>query len=137
MKSAWITAAALVCCGTGALAATPARVPARTSAQGQPVNIVLSDFAFTPSALQLRQGQAYQLRLINRGSGGHNFSAPQFFAASQVNPDDRGLVAGGKVELGKGESRTIRLVPAAGRYRVTCTHFLHEGFGMVGSIGVN
>jgi plastocyanin len=101
------------------------------------VNIVLSNFAFTPEVLQLNRGQAYRLHFVNQGSSGHNFSAPEFFAAAQINPADAGAVPGGKIELGKGESRDVRLIPAAGAYKVTCTHFMHTSFGMTGSIAVD
>ncbi len=128
-----ITALAISLCGSASAATSP---PVGTRVQ--PVAIVLSDFAFTPQNLRLHHGQAYQLRLVNRGSGGHNLSAPQFFAAAQVSPGDAAAVAGGKVEVGKGETRTVRLTPmAVGSYGMTCTHFLHAGFGMTGSITVD
>jgi plastocyanin len=62
--------------------------------------------------------------------------APEFFARAQLSPADA-AAAGGKVEVGKGERRTVQLIPAAGSYRVTCTHFLHASFGMTGSITVD
>jgi plastocyanin len=31
----------------------------------------------------------------------------------------------------------VRLVPAAGTYRVMCTHFMHPSFGMTGAITVD
>ena len=114
-----------------------ATVAAQSRTRAQPIDVILTDFAFTPQRLHLRQGQAYRLRFVNRGSGGHNFSAPAFFAAARIDPADAGAVAGGKIELGGNQSRTLRLVPAAGNYAVTCTHFLHAGFGMVGSITVD
>src|SRR3954452_18527249 len=104
-------------CG-GAFAATARKPGGRVPR----VNVVLSNFAFTPQTLHLSQGRAYQLHFVNQGSDGHNFSAPEFFASAQVDPADAGTISGGKVELGKGESRDVRLVPAAGRYNVTCTH---------------
>ena len=131
MKAALLVVAIL----SGACAGTSVAAQSRTKAQS--LDVVLTDFAFTPQNLHMRQGQAYALRFVNRGSGGHNFSAPAFFAAARINPADAGAIAGGKVELGRDQSRTLRLVPAAGRYDVTCTHFLHAGFGMVGSITVN
>jgi plastocyanin len=112
-------------------------VAAQSRTRAQPIDVILTDFAFTPQRLHLHQGQAYMLRFVNRGSGGHNFSSPAFFAAARMDPADAGAVAGGKVELGGNQSRTLRLVPAAGSYAVTCTHFLHAGFGMVGSITVD
>jgi plastocyanin len=133
MRNALIIATvALGVCGSASAATRP-----QATGRAQRVDVILSDFAFTPKSLRFHRGQAYQLRFVNRGSGGHNFSAPEFFASAQVNPADAGTVAGGKVELGKGESRTVRLVPAAGTYRVTCTHFLHTSFGMTGSIAVD
>jgi len=127
-----IAGVALSLCGSGSAATRP-----QAAGRVQRVNVILSDFVFTPQNLRLRRGQAYQLQFVNRGSDGHNFSAPEFFAAAQVNPADTGAVLGGKVELGKGQSRTVRLIPAAGNYRVTCTHFLHTNFGMTGSLVVD
>src|SRR3954465_8000965 len=110
-------------CG-GAFAATARKPGGRV----QRVNVVLSNFAFTPQTLHLNRGRAYRLHFVNQGSDGHNFSAPEFFAAAQINAADMGAVSGGKVELGKGESRDVRLVPTVGKYAVTCTHFLHASF---------
>jgi plastocyanin len=116
-----------------ASAATPHKPAERT----QSINVVLTNFAFTPQTLHLNRGRAYRLHFVNQGSDGHNFSAPEFFAAAQINAADMSAVSSGKVELGKGESRDVRLVPAAGKYGVTCTHFLHASFGMIGSITVD
>jgi plastocyanin len=109
----------------------------RTVDRARPVNVVLSNFAFTPQMLHLRHGRAYRLHFVNQGSDSHNFSAPEFFAAARINPADIGAISGGKVELGKGESRDVRLVPAIGTYNATCTHFLHASFGMTGGIAVD
>lgn len=114
------------------------------AAYGQPepakpttVEIVLSNFAFAPNNIALHAGQSYRLHFVNHGSGGHNFSAKEFFAASRIAPEDAKLVHGGVVELGKGEQRDIRLVPMRGAYKVKCTHFLHSSFGMKGDIIVS
>lgn len=114
---------------------SPAQAQAPASAP-LPVEILLTDFDFTPKHLRLRQGQLYRLHFVNRGSGGHNFSAPEFFRSADIEPADAGAVRKGKVELAKGESRDVRLRPAAGSYKVKCTHFLHSAFGMKGSITV-
>ncbi len=127
-----IAGIALSLCGSGSAATRPQAV-----GRFQRIDVTLTDFTFAPQNLRLRSGQAYQLRFVNRGSDGHNFSAPEFFTSAQVNPADKGAVSGGKVELGKGQSRTVRLIPAAGNYRVTCTHFLHTSFGMTGSVVVD
>lgn len=102
----------------------------------QPVDITLANFSFTPADLHLKAGQPYRLHLVNQGSGGHNFAAPEFFQTAQIDPDDLPVINDGKVELGKGEARDLRLVPMAGTYKLKCTHFMHKAFGMSGSIVV-
>jgi len=54
------------------------------NATGNLINISLTNYAFTPGALNLKTGTTYHLHFINSGSKDHNFSAPEFFAASQV-----------------------------------------------------
>lgn len=107
------------------------------ASEPQPVEIMLSNFAFAPKELHLRQGQSYRLHFVNSGSGGHNFSAPDFFGSAQVDPADAGAITKGGIELAKGETRDVRLKPAAGTYKVKCTHFMHAAFGMKGKISVD
>ncbi len=109
--------------------------PAVAAAQPQAatVEIALSSFDFTPGAIHLRAGVPVVLHLVNAGSGGHNFAAPEFFAAAH---GVSGPVARGKVEVGGHRSVDIRLVPAAGHYRLRCTHMMHTAFGMSGEIEV-
>ncbi|WP_425311684.1 cupredoxin domain-containing protein [Microvirga massiliensis] len=128
-----VIAAVAICAGSSASAATRAASQGRT----QPVTIVLTEFAFTPQTLRLHHGQAYQLRLVNKGSGDHNLSAPEFFRTAQISSGDASFVSGGKVEVSKGQTRTVRLVPATGQYGMMCTHLLHASFGMTGRIDVD
>lgn len=101
------------------------------------VEIRLTNFAFTPDKIELKAGQAYRLHIVNAASGGHNFDAAQFFAAAQVAPSDAGKIAKGTIELKGGDSADIRLVaPAAGSYKLHCSHFMHSTFGMTGEIVV-
>ena len=48
-----------------------------------------------------------------------------------------GALTGDKVKLGGHQSHIARLVPATGRHDVTCTHFLHAGLGLVGSLTID
>ncbi|SNT07000.1 Plastocyanin [Sphingomonas laterariae] len=112
-----------------------ADLPARAAtdwAAAERIDITLSNFAFTPVTMHLRAGQPYRLHFVNAGSGGHNFAAQDFFARasypSGVGPD------GGKVELAKGASADVSLIPVAGRYKAKCTHFMHSTLGMAGEI---
>jgi uncharacterized cupredoxin-like copper-binding protein len=106
-------------------------------ANARRVEVKLSSFAFTPSTLHLRAGQPVILHLVNSGSGGHDFTAPGFFAASQVRPQDRATAGKGRVELRGRQSADIALVPRAGRYPLKCSHAFHKTFGMSGQILVD
>jgi uncharacterized cupredoxin-like copper-binding protein len=105
---------------------------------GQParVTVSLSSFKFAPQTIRLRAGQPVILHLQNTGSGGHDFSAPAFFKAAAVRPQDAGKVEGGSVDVGGRESVDVALVPRAGTYPLRCTHAFHTMFGMKGSIVV-
>jgi uncharacterized cupredoxin-like copper-binding protein len=97
------------------------------------IAIRLSSFAFTPDQIRLRRGAPVRLQLVNESSGGHNFSAPEFFAASTfpagTAPPD------GKIDVPAGKTIDIVVVPGtAGTYKLECTHFLHATFGMTGRI---
>jgi uncharacterized cupredoxin-like copper-binding protein len=104
---------------------------------GAEQRVELSNFDFTPKELHLHGGQQVALVLANLASGGHDFSAPEFFAAARIEPADAALVTRGEVDVPGKETRTIHLVPAAGTYKLTCTHTMHATFGMKGSIVVD
>lgn len=101
------------------------------------IAITLTDYAFSPGALDLQQGIAYQMHFVNNGSKSHSFSAPEFFADSQIAPQDMSKVKNGTVELGNGQSADIAVTPGhPGTYAFVCTHFMHEMMGMHGEITV-
>jgi uncharacterized cupredoxin-like copper-binding protein len=109
-------------------------VPA--SAEAQPprtVEVRLSNFDFEPERIVLRAGQPVVLHLVNTSGGGHDFSAPRFFAAAA---HVSGPVRDGKVNVPSHNAVDIRATPARGTYRLRCTHTLHSTFGMTGQIVV-
>ena len=108
------------------------------AAPGQPtaVSIEMSNFKFAPDLIQLRAGTQITLHLRNASSGGHSFSAPAFFAAARIAPQSAALVHNGMVDVPGGRAVDIALVPAAGSYKLRCTHTLHSTFGMKGTIVV-
>jgi plastocyanin len=109
--------------------------PAAAQAQQPPhiVEVRLSSFSYTPEEIHLAAGQPVTLHLVNTGSGGHNFAAPEFFAAAGAVS---GPVVNGKVEVGSHGAVDVTLTPAAGHYRLRCTHTLHTAMGMSGEIVV-
>jgi plastocyanin len=126
---------------TIALLAIPLEVPPTLWAQpsrdqtAEIITVRLSSFAFNPDQLRLRVDVPVRLHLENQSSGGHNFSAPAFFAAG-IYPTGS-PPQNGKVEVAGKSSVDITLTPRApGTYKVECTHFLHSLFGMTGTIVV-
>ena len=109
--------------------------PAAVAQQAPVVAVQLSNFKFAPSTIVLDHGRPYVLRLANVSGGGHDFTAPTFFAAANVAPGDRRYIAEGEVEVPPGQTRDIHLTaPAAGRYKLKCSHSFHKMFGMSGTI---
>ncbi len=106
-------------------------------ADAQIIEVKLNNFDFRPSTIRMEAGKAYALHIENTASGGHDFTAPEFFAASKVAPEDVASVRDGQVELGGGQSATIRLLPSAGTYSLVCTHAGHALLGMKGTIVVS
>ncbi|MEA2737605.1 MAG: hypothetical protein QOH05_912 [Acetobacteraceae bacterium] len=130
---AWASAVAL------AAFSIPASGEQRTAPlanDGETITVRLSSFAFDPDHLRLKGGMPVRLRLVNESSGGHDFSAPGFFAASNFLPGSS-APPNGDAAVGSRQTVEIALVPRTpGTYRVECTHFLHSLFGMHGTIEV-
>jgi uncharacterized cupredoxin-like copper-binding protein len=118
-----------------AVAASPAA--AQDWARAQRVEVRLANFSYTPKAIHLKAGQPVILHLVNTASGGHDFTAPGFFAAAQVRAQDRGLIEEGSVEFRGHATHDVALVPKAGRYPLRCSHTFHKAFGMSGEIVVD
>jgi plastocyanin len=104
------------------------------AAQPAVATVQLANFSFNPAQLNLRANTPTVLQLRNDASGGHNFSAPAFFAAARIDPASAALVRGGKVEIPGHSTVQIALTPAAGQYPLKCSHTLHAAFGMKGTI---
>jgi uncharacterized cupredoxin-like copper-binding protein len=106
------------------------------ASQSETFTVRLPNFAFDPNHLRLKASVPVRLRLVNVSSGGHDFSAPAFFAASSV-PPGWSTPAGGEVKVVADQTVEIMIVPRTpGHCRLECTHFLHSIFGMHGTIEV-
>src|SRR3954452_20382983 len=86
--------------------------------RAEQVDVALVDFSFRPSRIVLDHGHPYRLHLENRGSGGDNFDAPDFFAAgvlrsAALREDPAAALRDGTgaVELARGEAKDVYLVP--------------------------
>lgn len=113
------------------LALMAAAVASSASAQ-TPVQIIeLRSFGYAPRTIQLAAGKPVMLTFINRSGDSHDFTARSFFTRSRIVAGD---VPSGEIELKGGRLQSVTLIPAAGRYKVHCGHFLHKQFGMWGEI---
>jgi plastocyanin len=133
-----IRTAALLAMSSLPLTLVTAPSPLSAQPVHQQIEIVLDNFSFAPSDLKVSAGQPVTLHFVNRGSGGHNFIAKDFFAAATMDSATRQkLGKKGVVELAKGEAMYVTLTPKAGSYTVKCGHFMHSTFGMKGTITVS
>ena len=101
------------------------------------VPLAITNYHFTPDALQFHANLPYRFRLTNNAGGGHSFDAPEFFAAVTVAPEDRAKIVKGEIEVESGKTVEVKFVPTvAGTYRFHCSHFLHASLGMTGTVVV-
>lgn len=112
-----------------ALSAGPSTAIAAPAVQ----TINLYSYGFSPKPITLAAGREVTLNFVNTSTKSHDFTAPEFFAASRIVA---GAVGGGEVDLKGGEARSVTLVPAAGKYKVHCGHPFHAIFGMKSTIVV-
>ena len=106
----------------------------RAAAQTPVQTISMWSFDFSPRPIHLAAGRPVILTFVNRSGSGHDFTAKDFFAKSQITA---GAAPSGKIELGAHQSKSITLIPHAGTYKAYCGHFLHRQFGMEDAIVVN
>lgn len=118
---------------SAAILCTPGTAIAQGEGAVRTVEVKLSSFDFTPAALHLKSGEPILLHLVNTGRGGHNFTAPEFFAAAS---GVSGPVRKGTVEVAGHQAVDVRLTPAHGAYHLHCSHTFHSTFGMHGEIDV-
>lgn len=98
-----------------------------SSESGRMMTIVLGSHYFQPSPIHLKAGVPVRMVFVNRAGKTHDFTAPAFFAASRIRA---GNPRGGEIELKKGQSAIVDLIPRRGTYRVHCGQFLHGALGM-------
>lgn len=101
--------------------------------KAETVQIVMTEYAFSPQSLHLKHGVPYRLHFVNNGARGHDFSSAAFFAAVSIVPDDQAKVVDGAVDVEDGQATDVRVVAVkTGTYPVRCTHFTHAMRGMTG-----
>jgi uncharacterized cupredoxin-like copper-binding protein len=90
-------------------------------------SIALYSYGFNPTPIVLNAGKAVTLSFVNRAGKSHDFTAEKFFRASKILS---GKVGEGEVDLAPGQTASVTLIPAAGRYKAHCGHPFHKMLGM-------
>jgi plastocyanin len=124
----------LLACLAVLLLAAPA--PAQEWPMAPQYDVLLTSYAIQPAVIRLKAGEPVRLRFVNNSNERHRFAAAAFFRAAQVRPFDAAAVEGGAIVLPPLSTRTIGLVPKAGRYRVAGDNFIHHILGMAARIVV-
>ncbi len=111
-------------------------------AGAEAVEVALSEFRFAPTPLVFRQGVPYRLSLRNTGQRSHTFVSEGFFKGIAAGR----LVSSGTVttqpyvvsiEVPAGAVKELHFVAVrTGSFHLKCTVFLHESFGMEGTITI-
>ncbi len=97
-------------------------------------DVLLTAYDIQPGEIRLKAGEPVRLRFVNNSNKGLRFSAGGFFREARLRRRDSGLVKGGSVEVPALSTRTIVLVPKAGRYKAASANLLHRLLGMSGRI---
>ena len=93
------------------------------------------EYEFSPKRLTFKRGVAYRLRIDNRGSEMHEFTAPEFFKAAEIRDLSVLNADQTEVEVPPGKAKDLEFVPQkAGRYPLRCSD--HDWAGMMGEITV-
>src|SRR5271154_3121395 len=85
--------------------------PAAAQDASQTVTVTLTDYAFTPGVIVLKANTPAHLHLVNGAGKSHSFSAPEFFAASTLAPEDLAKVKHGTIDLDGGRSLDLTVTP--------------------------
>lgn len=111
-------------------------LPFAGPAQSQPATqtVIVWSYGFSPVPLHLAAGRPVTLVFENRSGSSHDFSAERFFASSTITG---GSAPGGEIDLPPHATKSITLIPRAGRYGAHCSHFFHKQMGMSDQILVD
>jgi len=100
----------------------------------QTVNVVTTEYGFTPNRLTFRAGTPYRLHLENKGKDTHEFTAPAFLQSAEIRNPDAVNADRTEILVNPGEQKDVYLVPRRGRYPLSCAD--HDWAGMTGEIVV-
>jgi uncharacterized cupredoxin-like copper-binding protein len=118
-----------------------ARVKAADWNKMQTVDVILQEYSYRPSTLKFQTDIPYKIRILNKGTEKHYFTAEEFFkaiATRKVQSNADGEIKApyfSALEVFPGRSLDLYFVPVKkGTYKLHCTIEGHEAKGMHGII---
>jgi uncharacterized cupredoxin-like copper-binding protein len=108
----------------------------------QELTIDLSEYAFAPKEFTLTAGQPYEVKVVNKGTVKHEFTAEDFFGSVAFRKAEDASAefkapAPREVEVFAGKTIELYLIPTkAGTYKLVCEIEGHFEAGMFGTITV-
>jgi uncharacterized cupredoxin-like copper-binding protein len=99
------------------------------------LNVVMTDYKFTPDHVTFRHAVHYRLHLENHGKETHEFTAPVFFATAKIDNPKILNREHTEIVMQPGDAKDLLLTPGKpGTYDLRCSD--HDWNGMVGGITV-
>jgi hypothetical protein len=99
-------------------------------------DVLLTAYDIAPARILLQAERPVRLRFVNTSNQALAFSAGGFFRAGKARGRDGDLLKSGRIEVPALSTRTVVLVPKAGRYKVRGGTLFHRVMGMSGRIVV-
>jgi hypothetical protein len=120
---------AVLCLGAAPAAAQEWR-------SGPEYDVLLTTYDIAPEVIRLAADRPVRLRFVNTSNQALTFSAGGFFRAAKARGQDGGTTKGGRIDVPALSTRTVVVVPKAGRYKVRGGTLMHRVLGMRGRIVV-
>jgi plastocyanin len=98
--------------------------------QAAEYDVLLTSYDIQPEIIRLKAGEPVRLRFVNDSNQRHDFSARAFFRAALLRGDDADLAPNGSLTVAPLSTRTIVLVPRAGRYKAASRNRFQRLMGM-------
>jgi hypothetical protein len=99
-------------------------------------DVLLTTYDIAPAEIRLQADRPVRLRFVNTSNQALAFASGGFFRASKARSQDGELLKGGRLDVPPLSTRTLVLVPKAGRYKVRGGTLFHRVMGMSGAIVV-
>jgi hypothetical protein len=97
-------------------------------------DVQLSTWDIAPEEIRLKANEPVRLRFVNNSNRKLSFAAGDFFSSAVLRKRDGELVGGGSLDVPPLSTRTVVLVPKAGRYKARGGNFVQRLLGMSGRI---